>query len=143
MISSARLPRVALSSPPTVGPVWTAISSVALPRKPDRGTIASALSAKTITGGACASSAPIATGTNSRSRASNFIGGRGARSERGRLVQQHDRDVVAHRVSQATVRARQRRLGLVVFQGALALRAHEDREQLGGECHVEESSWSR
>src|SRR5215207_6169879 len=215
MISSARLPRVALSRPPSVGPVYAAISSVARPRYPERGMIARALKPKISTGFACTYSAMIAAGTN-RSRIERiFIGpgsrrtgarchqciGKGTRGRRRRLcagyvrpsrrastcrprtarrseidrecarpyaarartarehphaqgrtspqrarrkggvtdgsdrrglVEQHDRDVVAHRIAQSTPMAHEGRLRLPVFEGALALRADEDGKQLRG-----------
>src|SRR5438067_9617595 len=44
-MSSAALPNVALSRPPTRGPEWMASSSVASPRRPARGTMAAAATA--------------------------------------------------------------------------------------------------
>jgi len=51
MMSSARLPSVALSRPPIVGPVWAESSSVARPSNAERGRMASALSANTASAG--------------------------------------------------------------------------------------------
>jgi hypothetical protein len=67
MISSARLPMVALRTPPIAGLVCSATLSVATPITPESGTIASALSMKTAMGGAPSARARIATGTNIRS----------------------------------------------------------------------------
>jgi len=64
--SSAKLPSVEVSSAPTVGPVWPASSSVAEPRTPARGTIASALRMKMTIGEACITLAPMAIGTKMR-----------------------------------------------------------------------------
>ena len=66
---------------------------------------------------------------------SAWTGGEG-RSERCRLVDQHDRDVVAHRVPEATGLADQHRVGRMVVKLAIALRADEDREEFLSECHV-------
>ena len=63
MISSARFPIVALSTPPMAALVCSATDSVAAPRTPDNGIIASALSANTASGGAPNNRAPIAIGT--------------------------------------------------------------------------------
>ena len=48
-----------------------------------------------------------------------------------RLVEQHDRDVVAHGIAKLAVVAEQRGVLLTVLERALALGAHEDGEQLG------------
>ena len=52
------------------------------------------------------------------------------------LVDQHDRDVVAHRVAPLQPRVVERRLVLEVEQRALVLRAREDLEQLRVERHA-------
>src|SRR5680860_765150 len=53
-----------------------------------------------------------------------------------RLVDEHDRDVVPHRVTAMQPRVVQRVLVGEVEQRALVLGAGEDLEQLGVECHV-------
>jgi hypothetical protein len=65
MMISAALPKVALSSPPTLGPTRSVSASVAAPIRPASGTSPSAASRKTVSGGACAPSAISAAGTAS------------------------------------------------------------------------------
>jgi len=67
MISSARLPIVALRTPPIAGVVCSATLSVAAPITPESGTIASAASTKTTIGGELRSRATSAIGTKIRS----------------------------------------------------------------------------
>ena len=67
MISSARFPIVALSTPPIAGVVCSATDSVAAPRTPESGMIARALRMKTAIGGAPKNRAAIATGANTSS----------------------------------------------------------------------------
>src|SRR5689334_7047604 len=55
--------------------------------------------------------------------------------ERRRLIDEHDRDVVAHRVGEAACRAHERRFLLAVLERPLALRADQDRQQLWSETH--------
>src|SRR5688572_19950984 len=57
-------------------------------------------------------------------------------SERRRLIDQHDRDVVAYGVSQRTGGTEETLLPLTVLQLTLALRADEDGEQLRGDAHL-------
>ncbi len=69
MISSAALPNVALSSPPTPGPVWCVRCSVASPISPARGRIARQEVTKTSVGEAWDRPRPMLTGRNtSRAR---------------------------------------------------------------------------
>jgi hypothetical protein len=49
-------------------------------------------------------------------------------SDGRRLVEEHDRDVVPYRVSEAAMVAHERRFRLAIVEWALALRAHEDGE---------------
>src|SRR4051812_5494268 len=107
----------------------------------------SAASPNTTTGAACSSSAPIAAGTKSSRRNRKFICprrgrrvGGGACSERRGFVDQHDRDVVAHRIAQAVDGAHEGGLGLPVLELPLALGADEDRQELRRERHIEGSS---
>jgi len=65
MISSAALPKVALRRPPSLGPVCTATSSVASPRKPASGIRESALTTKISGGRACETASAMLTGTSS------------------------------------------------------------------------------
>ena len=55
--------------------------------------------------------------------------------ERRRLIREHDRNVVAHRVLQAAVVTDEARLIGSIFELALALRAYEYGEQLRGQAH--------
>src|SRR5687768_12348230 len=60
--------------------------------------------------------------------------------ERRGLINQHDRDFVANRVSQSARRTHEaRRIGLVL-ELAFALRAHQDRKELRREGHETRSS---
>ena len=68
MISSAALPKVAFSSPPTRGPVWAANSSVAAPMRPARGITPSAEAVKTSVGDHPSVSPRMARGTKISSR---------------------------------------------------------------------------
>src|SRR6185369_2764974 len=105
--------------------------------------MASALSANTRTGLACISSAAMAAGTNSRRIARIFIvvalwpsGGDRSSSDGSdgrRLVEQHDRYVVPHRITEPAVVADERGFRFAILERPLALRAHEDGEQLWGE----------
>ena len=72
MISSAALPRVAFSSPPSRGPVWTASSSVACPRMPAIGTTASAEATNSHVSGTCKKLPIIAMGAKIKSRLRYF-----------------------------------------------------------------------
>ncbi len=67
MISSAALPNVALSRPPTVGPVRAERCSVASPMKPASGSTARQASVNTSTGDMCCQLANSAAGTASNS----------------------------------------------------------------------------
>src|SRR5512140_2659081 len=134
MMSSARLPSEALTRPPSVGPVCAESSSVALPRRLESGTIASALAAKTTMGAACRNDAAMATGAATRSQSSQFTY---RRLIWRRVVDEHDRDVVAHREAQAIDETDEHRLGLSIFEWTLALRADENFEQLRRETHDE------
>src|SRR2546428_710991 len=67
MISSAALPNVALSSPPTPAPSRSAMRSVAAPMSPASGTIASAAHANVATPPQPSHSAAAATGMNTSS----------------------------------------------------------------------------
>src|SRR5919206_325801 len=58
-----------------------------------------------------------------------------SRLQRRRLIDQHDRDVVAHRVADAARVTHERRLSRSIFQVALAPGAHEDCEELLRERH--------
>ena len=64
MISSAALPKVALSSPPRPGPARWARLSVASPMIPARGRMARHDTTNTATGEACVSPSQKLTGTN-------------------------------------------------------------------------------
>jgi hypothetical protein len=52
-------------------------------------------------------------------------------SEWGRLVDEHDGNIVADCVTQATILTDQNFFALAVFELTLAFRTHEDFEQLG------------
>ena len=78
-INSVRLPKVALSRPPSWGPTRIASWSVARPMRPARGTIASAEVMK-VSNGWCVTSASSDTGTKTRSQ---LIEGRNNRAQPG------------------------------------------------------------
>src|SRR6266566_836353 len=67
MISSARLPIVALNTPPIAGLVCSATASVAALMTPDSGMMATALKRKTASGGAPVILARMAMGTKTSS----------------------------------------------------------------------------
>ncbi len=73
MISSAALPRLALSRPPICGPVFSASASVASPNSPAMGMIASADAAKMTRSPQCRNSAATATGKKSNNSRMPFI----------------------------------------------------------------------
>ena len=60
-------------------------------------------------------------------------------SEGRRLVDQHDRDIVADGVAKPACVANEHGLGRTVLEFALAFRADEDGEQLLMQCHVARS----
>ena len=72
IINSAALPRVAFSSPPSRGPVWTASSSVAWPRIPATGITARAEAANSHVSGMCKKLPIIAMGAKIKSRLRYF-----------------------------------------------------------------------
>src|SRR5512142_2395425 len=53
--------------------------------------------------------------------------------ERRRLIDEHDRDGVAHGIGETARRTDQRRFTLAVLEWSLALRADQDRQQLWSE----------
>src|SRR5438067_7748517 len=61
------------------------------------------------------------------------------RSERRRLIEEHDGNVVPHRVAQLAPVAHEARLRLAVFELSLAFGADENGEQLRGERHDPDS----
>ncbi len=73
---------------------------------------------------------------NSRRRLTPVMDVTDAASEWRRLVDQHDRDVVAHRVAEAASGAHEYGFIRPIVEVALAFRADEYGEQLWVECHV-------
>src|SRR5215208_4761 len=63
--------------------------------------------------------------------------------DRRRLIDQHDRDVIANGVAKPARATDEARFALLVFQLALALGADEDRQELGGQRHLALSPGSR
>ena len=55
--------------------------------------------------------------------------------ERCCLIDEHDGNVVAHGITQATRGTEERRFRCAIFQVTLALRADKDGEQLRGQGH--------
>src|SRR5690242_12976626 len=66
-----------------------------------------------------------------RARASSLLSHLFLGLQLARLILEHDRDVVFDWISEPARAADQLLLGLLVQQGALAQRAHEDVKQLG------------